>query len=318
MISTKKLAARAIGETETGIAPGDCGAGRCFKPGTGELKELMTILAHIVDLTGERDRRHSRQFQEFTGCMQAIAGLQDLALIRESLERSVIDLRVCAEAMAEENRQSVAHLRADVKAYQMRLDDAEQVVGHDPLTGLYNRLGVESSVEERMERKKTFSVLLLDLNGFKWLNDTCGRLAADDILKQFGAELKSGFRATDVVGRLGSDEFIIVLDTSLTNAQAHIQRISRWAFGDYVMRVGDISRKVAVNAAIGAAEWQAGDSAQTLLDRAEAAMYLDKHSAVARSGAAPGDQRVTGAAYPVISTYPQPRRAPPISTAPSQ
>jgi diguanylate cyclase (GGDEF)-like protein len=207
-----------------------------------------------------------------------MADLDDLRLIRDSLVKSAIDLRSCTEAMAEESQKSVARLRADVMVYQARLDDAERLAGQDPLTGLDNRRRVESAIEYRIGRKKAFSVLLLDMNGFKQLNDTCGHLAADELLKQFSAELKSGFRHTDVVGRFGGDEFIVVLDGGLQDANMHIERISRWVFGDYTIRVGDTSRKVPVSAAIGAAEWHAGDSLRTLLDRADAAMYRDKRA----------------------------------------
>ena len=120
---------------------------------------------------------------------------------------------------------------------------------------------------------------LLDLNGFKQLNDTFGHLAADELLKQFSAELKSLFSASDLVGRWGGDELVVVLDTGLQDAAAHIERISHWAFGEYTIRVGNTGRKVEVSAAIGAAEWQAGDSLRTLLDRADAAMYRDKRAA---------------------------------------
>jgi len=255
-----------------------CGAADYFKQRTGEVKEVMMILARTAELTGERDQRYSCQFQEFTGRLEAMADLHDLALIRDSLVKSAIDLRACATAMAEESQQSVARLREDVRGYQARLDDAERLAGQDPLTGLDNRRGVESSIEYRMGQKKVFSIMLLDLNGFKQLNDTCGHQAADEVLKQFTAELKSIFRSGDLVGRWGGDEFIVVVNAGIEAAGAHIERISRWVFGDYTIRVGDTSRKVAVSAAIGAAEWQAGDSLRTLLDRADAAMYRDKRA----------------------------------------
>lgn len=249
-----------------------------FKQRAGEVKELMMILARTAELTGERDQRYTRQFHEFTGRLEAMADLHDLVLIRDSLVKSAIDLRHCAEAMAEESQKSLDQLRQDVSVYQARLDDAERLAGQDPLTGLDNRRRVEASIECRIGQRKPFSILMLDLNEFKKVNDTCGHLAADELLKQFSTELKSGFRATDVVGRWGGDEFIVVLDAGRQAADAHIQRISRWVFGDYTIRVGDGSRKVPVSAAIGAAEWQPGDSLRTLLDRADAAMYQDKRT----------------------------------------
>jgi diguanylate cyclase (GGDEF)-like protein len=265
-------------KVEAELTQWGCGAADYFRQRAGEVKEVMMILARTAELTGERDQRYSSQFQEFTGRLEAMADLHDLVLIRDSLVKSAIDLRACVTAMAEESQKSVARLREDVKGYQARLDDAERLAGQDPLTGLDNRRGVESSIEYRMGQKRAFSILLLDLNGFKQLNDTCGHQAADEVLKQFTAELKSVFRGGDVVGRWGGDEFIVVVNAGLQDASAHIERISRWVFGDYTIRVGDTSRKVEVSAAIGVAEWQAGDSLRTLLERADAAMYRDKRA----------------------------------------
>lgn len=258
------------------IAQWGCGAAGYFKQRAGEVKELMMILASTAELIGERDQRYSRQFQDFTGRLKGVADLQDLQLMRDALVKSAIDLKNCAEAMAEESEKSVARLRADMVVYKERVDDAERLSGQDPLTGLDNRRRVESSIEFRIVQQKAFSVLLLDLNGFKQLNDTCGHQAADELLKLFSAELKSCFRSTDIVGRVGGDEFVIVVEGTLRDAAPHIERVNRWAFGDYTIHVGETPRKVAVNAAIGAAEWQAGDTLRTLLDRADAAMYRDK------------------------------------------
>jgi len=247
-----------------------------FRQRAGEVKELMLILARTAELTGERDQRYSRQFEEFTGRLHAMADLHDLPQLRDSLVRSAIDLKTCAEAMAEESQKSVARLREDVRGYQVRLDDAERLAGQDPLTGLDNRRRVEAAIQHRIGQNQVFSVLLLDLNGFKQLNDTYGHQAADELLKQFSVELKSGFRASDVVGRLGGDEFIVVVDTPLQEASSHIERLSRWVFGDYTISVGGETRKVALSAAIGVAQWESGDTPRTLLDRADAAMYREK------------------------------------------
>lgn len=265
-------------KVEAELTQWGCGAADYFKQRSTEVKELMVILASTAELTGERDQRYTRQFQEFSGRLQAMTDLHDLVLIRDSLVKSANDLKACVEAMTEESQQSVNRLRQDVSTYQARLDDAEKLAGQDPLTGLDNRRRVEASINFRIGRQKVFSVLLLDLNGFKKLNDTCGHLAADELLKQFSAELKSGFRATDVVGRLGGDEFIVVLDTGIQDANTHMKRISRWVCGDYSIRVGDASKKIPVSAAMGAAEWQPGDTLRSLLDRADAAMYNDKRA----------------------------------------
>jgi diguanylate cyclase (GGDEF)-like protein len=267
-------------QVESEIVQWGSAAADYFKQRADAVKELIVILAHTAELAGECDERYSREFKEFTGRLEALAELNDVVLMRNSLMKSAIELRACAEALAEESQKSVARLRAEVQVYRGRLEDAERLAGLDALTGLDNRRRVESSIEYRIGQKKAFSILLLDLNGFKQLNDTCGHLAADEVLRQFSSELKSGFRATDVVGRWGGDEFIVVLDGGLQNAAEHISRISRWVCGDYTISVGDASRKIAVSTAIGAAAWEAGDSLRTLVGRADAAMYRDKRASV--------------------------------------
>jgi diguanylate cyclase (GGDEF)-like protein len=278
MISIKKFLERNVEELYRAVLNAYLAVLHAIGDRAGDVKELMLILASTADLTMERDQRYSRQFQEFTGRLQAMVDLNDLAMLRSSLVRSAIDLKACTEAMVEESRTLAARLRQDVNAYKTRLEDAERLAVLDPLTGLDNRRRVESAIEHRIGQKQAFSILLLDLNDFKQLNDTCGHLAGDEILKQFSSELKAGFRATDVVGRWGGDEFIVILDAGLGEATAHIDRISRWVFGDYSIRVAGARRKVGVSAAIGAAEWQAGESSRMLLERADTDMYRHKHA----------------------------------------
>jgi diguanylate cyclase (GGDEF)-like protein len=277
---SRESAPEALEETgqkvEAELQQWGAGAAGYFKERAGDVKQLMMILARTAELTGERDQRYSRHFQEFTGRLQAMADLHDLVLIRDSLIRSATDLKHCAEAMAEESQKSVAQLRADVTVYQAKLDDAERLAGQDPLTGLDNRRRVESSIEFRLAQKKGFAVLMLDLNSFKQLNDTSGHAAGDELLKQFGSELKSAFRSTDVVGRWGGDEFIVVVDGGVREAQSHSERIARWVFGEYVVRAGEKSLKMGVSAAIGVASAQPGDSLRSLIERADSAMYQDK------------------------------------------
>ena len=98
-------------KVEAEIAQWGSGAADYFKERAGEVKELMLILARAAELTGERDRRYSHQFQEFTGRLEAMADLHDLAVIRDSLMKSALDLRSWVEAMAEESQKSVARLR---------------------------------------------------------------------------------------------------------------------------------------------------------------------------------------------------------------
>ncbi len=243
-----------------------------------QIKELMVTLAGAAEVAGERDQRYVKQFQDFTGRLTAIADLRDLAQIRDSLMKSAIDLKSCATAMAEESQKAVAKLRQDVGVYQARLDDAERLAGLDALTGLDNRAKVEASIEYRLSRGRPFSIMMLDLNGFKKINDTHGHLAGDELLKKFAAELKAAFRATDVVGRWGGDEFVVALDCEAREAEDHRNRVVRWLFGDYTVESQGAPCKINVTAAIGVAVSRPGDSLRTLLGRADQDMYREKRT----------------------------------------
>lgn len=243
-----------------------------------QIKELMVTLAGAAEVAVERDQRYVKQFHDFTGRLTAIADLCDLAQIRDSLMKSAIELKSCATAMAEESQKAVAKLRQDVGTYQARLDNAERLAGLDALTGLDNRGRVEATIEFRLARGRPFSIMILDLNEFKKINDTYGHLAGDELLKKFAGELKSAFRAMDVIGRWGGDEFVVVLDCEAREAADHRNRVAKWIFGDYTVQSQGAPRKIMVTAAVGIAVSRQGDSLRTLLERADEDMYREKRT----------------------------------------
>ena len=99
-------------------------------------------------------------------------------------------------------------LREQVTSYQSKLEEAEEIASRDALTGLSSRLYVEGQIEKRIGSCSIFCVALIDIDGFKKVNDSYGHPTGDELLKQFGVELRSACRATDVIGRWGGDELI--------------------------------------------------------------------------------------------------------------
>jgi diguanylate cyclase (GGDEF)-like protein len=146
----------------------------------------------------------------------------------------------------------------------------------DPLTGLANRRSVDSHLEVRSKGETPFSIIYMDLNGFKKINDTYGHQAGDDLLKQVGARLRLAFRSTDIVGRWGGDEFVALVDSSLADAKIHVSRITEWLSKDFVITSGDVEQQVNVGAAVGVATWRPGETVTEVLQRADAEMYEQK------------------------------------------
>jgi len=135
---------------------------------------------------------------------------------------------------------------------------------------------IERELELRASQGGPFSVIYVDLNGFKQINDTLGHVAGDDLLRQFAGELRTAFRMADIVGRWGGDEFLVLVDGDFPEAVTRTERIKKWVDGKYVLTTESGIRKVQVSAASGVATWQAGDTARTILQRADAAMYQNK------------------------------------------
>jgi len=172
----------------------------------------------------------------------------------------------------------VAQLKTDVNSYEVRLKAAEHLVLKDALTGLVNRRSIEDRIQWCIRRNTPFTVVVADLNHFKKVNDAHGHLAGDDLLKQFASELRLNVRSSDVVGRWGGDEFIMLLYSDATGAKTQIDRISKWVLGNYTIRVdgGEASVNLHVDASIGLAEWRHGETMEEVIARADDAMYHEK------------------------------------------
>jgi diguanylate cyclase (GGDEF)-like protein len=146
---------------------------------------------------------------------------------------------------------------------------------HDPLTGLANRVYFNDSLERALATQpQTMAVLLLDLDRFKEVNDTLGHHLGDLLLQQVAARLRQQIRSADLLARLGGDEFaVFLLDATAESALDTAGRIGQ-ALSEPLLLDG-IS--VEVSASIGVAlSPQHGQSALTLLQRADVAMYEAK------------------------------------------
>lgn len=251
---------------------------------TAEVKELLLVLARTAASVGDRDQKYNDHFNQFTTRLRTISNLEDLTQVRASLVQQANELKTYVDKMEKDSHRIVESLQTEVFAYEEKLKKVEELALRDPLTGLSNRRNVEERIETRIARAQNFCVVMLDLNGLKRTNDEHGHLAGDNLLKQFAQELRACTRSTDVVGRWGGDEFVLILDSDEASALTQIDRLKKWVFGPYTIRPGKGSGevKVVLDAAVGLAEWRAGETLAGVVGRADAAMY--QHKKAARAG----------------------------------
>jgi diguanylate cyclase (GGDEF)-like protein len=249
---------------------------RHYRDKAGEVKELLLVIARTAESVGARDQRCAGQMNQVTARLQQIATLDDLTEIRASIESSAAELKSSIERMTAEGKAAVEELRKQVNDYQTKLEEAEELASRDALTGLRSRLCVENQMEARIAAGAAFCLAMVDIDGFKKVNDEHGHLTGDELLKQFAGELRSACRATDLIGRWGGDEFVILLDCRLPEAGAQIDRLRKWVCGDYTVRSKAGALKLRLDASIGLAEHLPQESMKALVARADAAMYDQK------------------------------------------
>ena len=148
----------------------------------------------------------------------------------------------------------------------------EMLASTDSLTGIPNRRAflerVSAAVDSAAWGHPTV-VCLVDLDGFKAVNDVGGHAAGDTMLTAVGAALGAAVRETDTVARLGGDEFAVLADVSVSFSGEMLAERLREA-------VAEVGRASGVTASVGVAEVEPGDDVVDLMHRADAAMYRSK------------------------------------------
>ncbi len=166
----------------------------------------------------------------------------------------------------------------------------------DALTGLFNRRAVDIEVQRQWERfqrhHRPFAVLLVDIDHFKRINDTRGHAAGDEVLAQVAALLESHARSTDAVGRIGGEEFVVLLpDVDAAEALRSAERL-RVLVEERELRAR--GEPLTVTVSVGIALARPGDPhAEAMIARADEALYRAK---------AEGRNRVVAAPDPVPDT----------------
>ena len=194
--------------------------------------------------------------------------LDTLGMSGETLSEPV---RNALEALASE----VACLRQELEEARSALSQAEARADTDDLTKLYNRGAFERELSRQIafaqRYKEPLALLYVDLNGFKAINDTFGHEAGDQALRAAAKTLIEEMRASDVVGRIGGDEFAVILPRAgLGPAAAKAAQLE-----DRLKSAAD-GLNLPFSASVGAAEFERDDRLQTFLARADEAMFARK------------------------------------------
>ncbi len=189
-------------------------------------------------------------------------------------------------------------LQSQLETAEERLEEqAVEIEAHisrsltDPLTGLPNRRAFNERLEERMSawnrRQEPFSLLMLDVDYFKKLNDEHGHLAGDQVLSVVGRTIRAAVRREDAVARYGGEEFAVLLPNTTIEQAAIVAEKIRQTVASAVVDHND--QKFAVTISGGLATIAPGDASHSLIHHADVALYAAKEAGRNRVCAHTGD-----------------------------
>ena len=155
---------------------------------------------------------------------------------------------------------------------------ATQSALRDPLTDTGNRIAMDQTLTREIELSRRhlqpLSLLMLDIDHFKQINDTHGHSAGDDVLKAVAASIKNQLRNVDMVFRFGGEEFLILLSNTSREAAALVgERLRNAAQAEEYVADG---RSIELTVSLGCSTLLPGESAESLLRRADNALYVAK------------------------------------------
>lgn len=157
---------------------------------------------------------------------------------------------------------------------RLRANEYHKLAMVDPLTGLYNRRFAELRLTAEVDRSKRYghplTVVVIDLNDFKQINDRLGHLAGDLVLREFGLRLSRSIRVSDLAVRMGGDEFLVILpECPAEQIPALLTRLEN-------LEVNYRGSNIPVRFSAGVAGFDAHGTPEQMLERADQALYAQK------------------------------------------
>lgn len=258
--------------------------GRCLSLGEGLSGKVGHTRAPL--LIG--DLRDVPEFQGFWGHAERTGSLAAVPILAQDKLLGVLSVTRSERDPLGDTQLRLLGAIADNAALAIRnaqlFERMRQLSTHDELTNLANRRLLRSDLDREIDRARRFikpiSVLAIDIDHFKYLNDRHGHPAGDAALREVAKVLVANVRKVDTVARVGGEEFMVLLPrTSAANARAVAEKL-RAAILQHPFAGGADQPGGALTVSIGVAELRGDDDehGENLIARADQAMYLAKHA----------------------------------------
>ncbi|MDR2220395.1 MAG: GGDEF domain-containing protein [Methylobacillus sp.] len=246
--------------------------------GENAQRVLNDILRHAEEVEqqartyGASLERHSTHLPDAASVDALFNVLSHLRADTRQMHSAVVDLQG-----------NLAHSREEIESLKRELEYARVEALIDPLTGVLNRRGFEMRfarmLTESGDSGGAISLIMLDIDHFKKINDTHGHLFGDKVIRTVAEALRACVKGSDVVTRLGGEEFCVLLpETSLAGARALAHNIRARVARERIRRYDGVDEVGGITISLGVAELNPCEDTAAFLHRADQALYCAKES----------------------------------------
>ncbi len=188
--------------------------------------------------------------------------------------------RIGAAPIAWNNEPAMLVSIDDISVQKRAELQLRELATHDVLTGIHNRRSLSEAGARELDRARRyhrpFSAAMIDIDLFKRVNDAHGHAVGDEILRGVVRVAGDLLRGSDLIGRWGGEEFVVLLPETDINAASRVLERVRVALAEKPQRSGEL--EIPVTISIGVAEWTGIESLASLVERADTACYAAKHA----------------------------------------
>ncbi len=245
-----------------------------------ELKALISDFAEDFESITKDNTNFSSQIKSSVSHIEKAIKLDEIKEIRKKITHETGTLRKTITGKRMKDAEMIETLSQKVKAMNDELTSAKEETMIDSLTLLYNRKAFDRKLIEAFENnsvpEKAFTLIMADIDYFKKINDDYGHIIGDEALKMVSKTIKKVFRANDFVARYGGEEFVIMIDT--IDGQYIRNICERFRSEVETMNFKVDNETIPISVSLGIAFYKKSDTPETLLNRADKALYLAKQS----------------------------------------